>query len=107
VVVGSSRNFISALIVPDFEKLEAYARTQGIAFKDRAELCRRPEIIDFLLGEVNRVTTELASYERVKRIAVLDRDFDIDLGEVTPTLKIRRNIVEQKYSDVIESLYKD
>jgi long-chain acyl-CoA synthetase len=106
VVVGSSRRFISALIVPDFEKLEAYARTHGVAFKDRAELCRRPEVVEFLLGEVNRMTPELASYERVKRIAVLDRDFDIDMGEVTPTLKVRRNIVERKYADVIESLYK-
>ena len=53
------------------------------------------------------MTPGLASYERVKRIAVLDRDFDLDLGEVTPTLKVRRNIVEQKYADVIESLYKD
>jgi long-chain acyl-CoA synthetase len=53
------------------------------------------------------MTPGLASYERVKRIAVLDRDFDIDLGEMTPTLKVRRNIVEQKYADVIAALYKD
>jgi long-chain acyl-CoA synthetase len=107
VVVGSSRKFISALIVPDFEKLEPYARAHGIAFKDRTDLCRRPEVADFLLGEVNRMTPGLASYERIKKIAVLDRDFDIDLGEVTPTLKVRRNIVERKYADVIESLYQD
>jgi long-chain acyl-CoA synthetase len=107
VVVGSSRKFISALVVPDFEKLEPYARAHGIAFKDRTDLCRRPEIADFLLGEVNRMTPGLASYERIKKIAVLDRDFDIDLGEVTPTLKVRRNIVERKYADVIESLYQD
>jgi len=107
VVVGSSRKFISALVVPDFEKLEAYAKAHGIAFADRAGLSRRPEIAAFLLEEVNRMTPGLASYERVKRIAVLDRDFDLDLGEVTPTLKVRRNIVEQKYADVIESLYKD
>jgi long-chain acyl-CoA synthetase len=107
VVVGSSRKFISALVVPDFEKLEPYARAHGIAVKDRTDLCRRPEIADFLLGEVNRMTPGLASYERIKKIAVLDRDFDIDLGEVTPTLKVRRNIVERKYADVIESLYQD
>ena len=107
VVVGNSRKFISALVVPDFDKLEAYAKAHGIAFEDRADLSRRPEIAAFLLEEVNRMTPGLASYERVKRIAVLDRDFDLDLGEVTPTLKVRRNIVEQKYADVIESLYKD
>ena len=107
VVVGNSRKFISALVVPDFDKLEAYAKAHGIAFEGRADLSRRPEIAAFLLEEVNRMTPGLASYERVKRIAVLDRDFDLDLGEVTPTLKVRRNIVEQKYADVIESLYKD
>jgi long-chain acyl-CoA synthetase len=107
VVVGNSRKFISALVVPDFEKLEAHARAEGISFADRADLCRRPEIVNFLLDEVNRMTPELASYERVKRIAVLDRDFDIGMGEVTPTLKVRRNIVEHKYAGLIESLYRD
>ena len=107
VVVGNSRKFVSALIVPDFEKLEAYAKAHGIAFKDRAELGRRPEVAAFLLDEVNRMTPGLASYERIKRIAVLDRDFDLDMGEVTPTLKVRRNIVERKYADIIESLYRD
>ena len=107
VVVGSSRRFISALIVPDFDKLESHARAKGISFKDRAELCRRTEMIDFLLDEVNRMTPNLASYERVKKIAVLDRDFEMGLGEVTPTLKVKRNIVEQKYADLIEALYRD
>ena len=107
VVVGSSRKFISALIVPDFEKLEAFARKQGIAFESRDGLSRRPEIAAFLLDEVNRMTPGLASYERVKKIAVLDRDFNLGLGEVTPSLKVRRNIVEQKYADVIEALYRD
>ena len=107
VVVGSSRRFISALIVPDFDKLESHARAEGIPFRDRAELCRRTEMIDFLLDEVNRMTPDLASYERVKKIAVLDRDFEMGLGEVTPTLKVKRNIVEQKYADLIEALYRD
>ena len=107
VVVGSSRKFISALIVPDFEKLEAYAKAHGIAFRDRTDLSRRPEIAAFLLDEVNRMTPALASYERVKKIAVLDRDFDLEMGEVTPTLKVRRNIVERKYAGIIESLYED
>jgi long-chain acyl-CoA synthetase len=105
VVVGSSRKFISALIVPHFDKLESYARAQGIPFADRAELCRRPEIIDFLLAEVGRRTAELAPFEQVKRIAVLDRDFEIETGEITPTLKVKRNIIEQKYAGLIESLY--
>ena len=53
------------------------------------------------------MTPDLASYERIKKIAVLDRDFEIDAGEVTPTLKIKRNIVEKKYAALIDSLYRD
>lgn len=107
VVVGSSRKFISALVVPNFEKLERYARSKAVSFRDRAELCRLPEIVSFLLDEVNRMTPGLSSYERVKKIAVLDRDFEIETGEITPTLKVRRNIVEAKYASLIESLYLD
>jgi len=107
VVVGSSRKFISALIVPNFEKLEAWARGRLLAFRDRADLSGLKETAAFLLEEINRVTPGLASYERIKKIAVLDRDFDIDLGEVTPTLKVRRNIVEEKYAGVIAALYED
>jgi long-chain acyl-CoA synthetase len=105
VVVGNSRKFISALVVPEFEKLEELARAKGWSFADRAALCRLPEAGAFLLEEVNRMTPGLASYERVKRIAILDRDFDLGAGEVTPTLKVRRSIVERKYADIIESLY--
>jgi long-chain acyl-CoA synthetase len=107
VVVGERKRFISALIVPDFGKLEEYARTNGVPFRDRAELCRRQDVVDFMLAEVNRSTPDLASYERVKKIALLDRDFDIESGEVTPTLKVRRAIVEEKYKDLIDSLYRE
>ena len=107
VILGDRRKFVSALIVPDFEKLEAYARAHGFPFSDRSELCRREEVVSFLLAEVQRATPYLASYERVKKIAVLDRDFEIDAGEITPTLKIKRNIVEEKYRDLIDALYRD
>ena len=107
VVVGEGRRFISALIVPDFGRLETYARANDILFRDRADLCRRQDIMDFMLAEVNRSTPDLASYERVKKIALLDRDLDIASGEITPTLKVRRAIVEAKYKDLIDSLYRE
>jgi long-chain acyl-CoA synthetase len=107
VVIGDRRKFVSALIVPHFEKLEAYARAHGIPFGDRPELCRRLEVTSFLLAEIQRATPDLASYERIKKIAVLDRDFEIDAGEVTPTLKVKRDIVEERYKDLIDALYRD
>jgi len=107
VVVGENRRFISALIVPDFPKLEEYARANRIPFADRGELCRREDVISFMLAEVNRSTPDLASYERIKKIALLDREFAVASGEVTPTLKVRRTIVEKEYKSLIDSLYKE
>lgn len=106
VVVGGGRKFISALIVPDFEKLEAYARAKGIPFGSRKELVEREEIESFMLAEVNRATPHLASYERIKKVVLLDRDFDADT-ELTPSLKVKRHIVEKVFKPLIDRLYKD
>ena len=107
VVVGAERKFIAALVVPEFARLEAWAREKGLPFKDRADLCRRPEVADFLMGRIDAATPELAAYERIKKIAVLDKDFEIGEDEVTPTLKIKRNIVEKKYKSQIDALYRE
>ena len=106
VVVGGGRKFISALIVPNFDKLEAYARAKGIPFASRKELVEREEITSFMLAEVNRTTPDLASYERIKKIVLLERDFDADT-ELTPSLKVKRHIVENVFKPLIDLLYKD
>lgn len=106
VVIGANRKFISALIVPEFEKLESYARAGGIPFAGRSDLIRKDEVLNFMLAEVNRSTPNLASYERVKKIVLLEKDFEVETGEITPTLKVKRNIVEQKYKPLIDPLYK-
>lgn len=105
VVVGDGRKFISALIVPEFEKLEEYAKSSGIVFEERAELIAKEEVQNFLLAEIDRSTPHLASYEKIKKIVLLERDFEIAEGEMTPSLKIKRNIVEKKYKTLIDSLY--
>lgn len=105
VVVGNHRKFVSALIVPDFEKLEIYCRENNIYFADRQELIGRPEIYEFFMKEIDRLTPHLASYEKIKKITLLDRDFEIEAGEMTPTLKVRRKIVEDKYRDLIDRMY--
>jgi len=107
VVIGDRRRFCCALVVPNFEKLEEYARFSNIAFKDRAELVRNGQVVNFIKAEIDRATPNLASYEKVKRIALLDRDFEIDKGEITPTLKVKRNIVEQQYRSLIDALYEE
>ena len=107
VVIGDRRRFVCALIVPNFEKLEQYARFSNISFKNRAELVGNEQVVNFVKAEVDRTTPNLASYEKLKRIALLDRDFEIEKGEITPTLKVKRNIIEQKYRRLIDALYEE
>jgi long-chain acyl-CoA synthetase len=105
VIVGDRRKFVSALVVPDFERLRSWAKEQGLDESDRARLIADKRVIDMMKAEVNRLTRDLADYEKVKRISLLPDEFTIDGGELTPTLKVRRRAVEQKYQTVIESLY--
>ena len=107
VVLGDRKRFISALIVPNFEKLEEYAKVNSISYRERIDLVRDKRIVSFLKSEVDRATPNLASYERVKKISLLDRDFEIERGEMTPTLKVKRNHVEEKYRDLIEAMYRE
>jgi long-chain acyl-CoA synthetase len=107
VVLGDRKRFVSALIVPEFEKLEAYARAQKIPFSDHEELVCDARIVDFMRAEVDKATPLLAAYEKIKKIVVLGRDFDIEKGEITPSLKVRRTIIEGRYQDLIESMYRE
>jgi long-chain acyl-CoA synthetase len=105
VIVGDKRKYVSALIVPDFERLRAWAKELGIATSDKQQLIADRRVVDLIKGEVNRLTRELADYEKVKRIGLLAEEFTIDGGELTPTLKVKRRVVEEKYGELIESLY--
>lgn len=105
MVIGDKRKFISALIVPNFEKIEEYAKVNSIPYEDIKGLVKKEEILNFMLAEVDKTTPNLASYEKIKKIGLMDRDFEIDKGEMTPTLKVKRNIVEGKYRDLIDSFY--
>ena len=107
VIIGDKRKFISALVVPDFEKLEDYARSNEISYTNPVDLLKDERVLNFMEAEVNRSTPSLASYEKVKKIALLDREFELEKGEITPTLKVKRNIIENKYKDMIDSIYKD
>jgi long-chain acyl-CoA synthetase len=107
VVLGDRKRFISALVVPNFDKLKEYAKTNNIPFETNSDLTRTEQVLNFMEREIDRFTPNLASYEKVKKIALLDRDFEIEKGEMTPTLKVKRNIVEEKYKGIIDALYKE
>ncbi|HYB61103.1 MAG TPA: long-chain fatty acid--CoA ligase [Methylomirabilota bacterium] len=106
-VIGDRRRFISALIVPNFDTLEALAREQGCTSGSREELASSDWVRECIEREVGRLCGKLASYETIKRFALLPEDFSFNGGELTYTLKLKRRIVEQKYQNVIDSLYLD
>ncbi|HEY0386025.1 MAG TPA: long-chain fatty acid--CoA ligase [Pyrinomonadaceae bacterium] len=108
VLIGDQRKFPAALIVPDWEQIHAYVALKGIdAPYAPAELCQHPRIIDLFERQVASHTTELAQYERVKRIILLEHEMTIEGGELTPTLKVKRRVIAEKYRDVIERLYRE
>jgi long-chain acyl-CoA synthetase len=105
VVIGDKRNFASALIVPDWDQLEAYARLKGLSLKTREEFCRHPRIIDLFERQVAARTQNLAQFEKIKKIALLDQEMTVEGGELTPTLKVKRRVIDEKYRDVIDRIY--
>lgn len=105
IVIGNARKFPSALIVPSFDALRSYAKSLGVEAKGNAELTRHPRIIEYFKKKVDEVTRELAPHEKIKKIALLDQEFSVESGELTPTLKVRRKFVEDKHRGVIDALY--
>jgi long-chain acyl-CoA synthetase len=105
VLIGSERKFPAALIVPVWEQLESYCRLKGIEVTSHSEMCVHPRLIDLLQRQIDALTPNLARYEKVKKVALLENEFTIEGGELTPTLKIKRRVIDEKYRDVIERLY--
>jgi long-chain acyl-CoA synthetase len=105
VLIGNGRKFPAALVVPDWERVESYAQLKGIKARNHDELCKHPRIIDLFERQIAGLTTELAQYERVKKVALVENELTIESGELTPTLKVKRRVVDEKYHDVIDALY--
>lgn len=105
VLVGNERKFAAALIVPNFEMLESYSKLKGLGLKTAKEFCEDPRIVDLLQRQIENATKDLSQYEKVKKIALLENEMTVDGGELTPTLKVKRLIVDEKYKDVIDQLY--
>jgi long-chain acyl-CoA synthetase len=105
VVIAENRNYPSMLIVPKFEVLEQWAREKGIAFKDRADLIANAEVKKALDAAVAEKNKHLAQYEKIKKYRLLDREFSQETGELTPTMKVKRKVVNQKYKAQIDEMY--
>jgi len=106
-LVGDQRKYIVALIVPTFESLEEYARRNGITFGDVKELLRNPDIQSLFQHLVNKINGERPSYEQVKFFRLLPEELTLENGELTPSLKVKRRVIQQKYGDIIEEMYQE
>jgi long-chain acyl-CoA synthetase len=107
IVVGDQRKFCSVLVVLNAPVAQMEAKKQGREFASPSQMLTDSWVRDLLSGEIERLTANLAQYEKPKRFAVLEQDFTTANGELTHTLKMRRRIIEERYQDVIAKLYAD
>lgn len=106
VVVGAGRKQAVALIVPEWEALKQALADNKVDFPtDRASLATFPAAVKLVQNDASHLTSDLADYERIRRISLLPEEFSIDRGELTPTLKVKRRVIDQKFGDLIEDLY--
>jgi len=105
VIIGDKRKFVIALIAPDYENLVPWAQKQGIQTESKRELCRHSDVVNLLHGEVGRLTRSFANFEQPKKIVIIDDEWTVESGELTPKLSVRMNTVQDKYGELIEEIY--
>jgi long-chain acyl-CoA synthetase len=105
VLIGDQRNFVTALLVPNFNSIRRWAGLKNIPFSSDQELAARPEVKAKLMQRVERVNADLANFERIKKIAVIDTELTMEGGHLTPSLKVKRRVVNQVFLQQIEAMY--
>ncbi len=105
VMIGDQRKFPIVLVVPNFEQLEKWAKVEHLRYADHAQLLAQPMVQAKMEKEVLGKLSDLASFETPKHVVLLDRDFSVDTGELTPTLKVRRRVIDKTYKAAIDRVY--
>ncbi len=105
VVLGDRHPYLVSLIVPNFENLEDWAREHKLSWTDQEDLLRNPEITAKYQRGLDRTNSKFPSFSTVKKFALLKDEFTLESGELTPTLKVKRRVIQDRYGDLIESLY--
>ncbi|AXV48976.1 AMP-dependent synthetase/ligase [Prevotella denticola] len=106
-VIADQRKFVSALIVPEYDVLEEWAKENHIEFNDREELCRNRQVNAMMRERIETLQQRLAPYEQIKRFTLLPHHFSMESGELTNTLKLKRSVVNCHYQDVIDKMYEE
>ena len=104
-IIADAKKYVSALIVPCFDSVEEYAKKLNIKYQDRMELLKHSEIIKMFEKRIESLQKELAHFEQVKKFTLLSQAFSVKLGEITPTLKLRRKVIMERYRHIIDSMY--
>ena len=107
VIVGNKRKFPSALVVPDFDKLLIWCREKSVPADTRDNMASHPKVMEFILAQIEDLSGGFAKYERIKKITILAKEFTIENGELTPTLKVRRRAIESRYKHLIDEMYRE
>ena len=105
VIQGDQKNFLVAVIVPEFAPLEQFAKDKGLLYSQRSELLGLPEVRQLYAERVASALSEEPRFAQIKRICLLENEFTLEAKELTPTLKIRRRFVAEKYKDIFDALY--
>ncbi len=106
-VIGDQRKYVTALVVPSFLALEEYAKAHNISYSSKEELISKPEIIEFYRQRIEEAQKDFARFEKIKKFTLLPQEFTVESGEITPTLKLKRKVIAEKYKDIIDAMYKD
>ncbi len=104
-IIGDKRNFLSALIVPNYEALTRYLQSQNNNLKDPNALIDHPDVIELFKTEVDNAMVDFSNYEKIKKFTLLTEPFSIEKGEMTPKMSIVKKVVEQNYSEQINKMY--
>lgn len=107
VVVGEAQNYMAALIVPDFDAVGKFAKEQGLNFANNEALIALDEVKDIFKQEMRSFSKELASHEKIRDFRLLANEFTVETGEITPTLKVKRRVIADKYGHLIDDIFKD
>ncbi|MBU0993838.1 MAG: AMP-binding protein [Proteobacteria bacterium] len=105
VIIGDNRNYLSALVVPELYTLEVWARSVGIVFADRKSLIENESVKDLFNEEIKKNMEKYSRIEQIKIFRLIDREWSQDTEELTPTLKVKRQIINTKYKKEIEDMY--
>ncbi|MDY7039066.1 MAG: long-chain fatty acid--CoA ligase, partial [Thermodesulfobacteriota bacterium] len=106
ILIGDKRKYPTALIQLELENVENWAQSNSITYTTYKSLALNPQVNELIAEEVERVNREFSQAEKVKKFRILDKELDHDDGEITATMKVKRNIIEKKFGDLIDSMYK-